>query len=247
MVERLWRREGLKAPKRQPKRRRLWLGDGSCIRLRPEYRGHVWSYDFVEDQMHNGRKFRMLNIIDEFSRECPALVPLRRFRSNDVIDVLGDLFIEHGPPEHIRSDNGIQFAEQPCNRNTAFPRQMRFDMICEANGIEHRLTKPNHPWTNPGRADEPHHQGRDRQTLPLRQPRAATRTPCRFHRCLHFGRWLKTLSGLTPYEYIAKIWTSQPDRIIINPIHQMPGLNTYGRLIAPEGAPGGRARSFSSV
>lgn len=65
----------------------------------------MWSYDFVEDQTHNGRKFRMLNIIDEFSRECLAMVPLRRFRSNDVIDVLTDLFIEHGPPEHIRSDN----------------------------------------------------------------------------------------------------------------------------------------------
>ena len=105
VVERIWRREGLKVPKRQPKRRRLWLGDGSCIQLRPQHRGHVWSYDFVEDQTHNGRKFRMLNIIDEFSRECLAMVPLRRFRSNDVIDVLADLFIEHGPPQHIRSDN----------------------------------------------------------------------------------------------------------------------------------------------
>jgi Transposase and inactivated derivatives len=71
--------------------------------------GHVWSYNFVEDQTHNGRKFRMLNIIDEYSRECLAMVPLRRFRSNDVIDVLTDLFIEHGPPEHIRSDNDPEF------------------------------------------------------------------------------------------------------------------------------------------
>lgn len=109
VVERIWRREGLKVPKRQPKRRRLWLGDGSCIRLRPQHRGHVWSYDFVEDKTRNGRKFRMLNIIDKFSRECLAMVPLRRFRSNDVIDVLADLFIEHGPPEHIRSDNGPEF------------------------------------------------------------------------------------------------------------------------------------------
>src|SRR3546814_3827012 len=75
---RIWRREGLKVPKRQPKRRRLWLGDGSCIRLRPLHRGHVWSYDFVEDQTPNGRKFRMLNIIDEPSRECLAMVPLDR-------------------------------------------------------------------------------------------------------------------------------------------------------------------------
>ena len=77
--------------------------------LRPQHRGHVWSYDFVEHRTHNGRKFRMLNIIDEFSRECLAMVPLRRFRSNDVIDVLADLFIEDGRPEHIRSDNGPEF------------------------------------------------------------------------------------------------------------------------------------------
>lgn len=109
VVERIWRREGLKVPKKQPRRRRLWLGHGSCIRLRPQHAGHVWSYDFVEDQTHNGRKYRMLNIIDEFSRECLAMVPLRRFRSTDVIDVLADLVIEHGPPQHIRSDNGPEF------------------------------------------------------------------------------------------------------------------------------------------
>ena len=108
-VERIWRREGLKVPQKQPKKGRLWLNDGSCIRLRPEHPNHVWSYDFVEGRTHDGRRFRMLNIIDEFSRECLAMVPLRRFRSNDVIDVLADLFIEHGPPEHIRSDNGPEF------------------------------------------------------------------------------------------------------------------------------------------
>jgi putative transposase len=103
VVERIWRREGLKVPKKQPRRRRLWLNDGSCIRLRPERRSHVWSYDFVEDITHNGRKYRMLNIIDEFTRECLAIVPQRRFRSDDVLAVLADLFIERGPPEHIRS------------------------------------------------------------------------------------------------------------------------------------------------
>ena len=71
-VERIWRREGLKVPYRQPKKGRLWLNDGSCIRLRPEYPNHVWSYDFVEDRTHNGRRFRMLNVIDEFTRECLA-------------------------------------------------------------------------------------------------------------------------------------------------------------------------------
>ena len=72
-VERIWRREGLKVPQKQPKRGRLWLADGSCIRLRPEHRNHVWSYDFVEDRTHDGRKFRMLNVVDEFTHECLAI------------------------------------------------------------------------------------------------------------------------------------------------------------------------------
>ena len=72
-VERIWRREGLKVPRKQPKRGRLWLTDGSCIRLRPEHRNHVWSYDFVEDRTHDRRRFRMLNVIDEFTHECLAI------------------------------------------------------------------------------------------------------------------------------------------------------------------------------
>ena len=148
---------------------------------------------------------------------------------------------------------GIQFADQPRNRNTATSRQMRFDMICEIEpwlrhrfekpwrgGIEHRLTQPNHPWTN-GQVER----------IPLtlcRQTVAGHRnrtikeaTVKRFHYERHdqlrthladflaaynFARRLKTLSGLTPYEYICKIWTSEPDRFILDPIHQMPGLNT---------------------
>ncbi len=108
-VERIWRREGLKVPTRQPKRGRLWLNDGSCIRLRAEHRNHVWSYDFVEDRTHNGRRIRMLNIIDEFTHECLAIRVARRLRSIDVIDVLSDLFILRGVPAHIRSDNGPEF------------------------------------------------------------------------------------------------------------------------------------------
>jgi transposase InsO family protein len=96
LVERIWRREGLKVPARQPKRGRLWLTDGSCIRLRPEHPNHVWSYDFVENRTHDGRKFRMLNVIDEFTRECLAIRVGRRLRSTDVIDVLSDLFIVSG-------------------------------------------------------------------------------------------------------------------------------------------------------
>ena len=108
-VERIWRREGLKVPAKQPKKSRLWLHDGSCVRLRPERPNHVWSYDFVESRTHDGRKFRMLNLIDEFTRECLAIRVDRKLNSTDVIDVLSDQFILHGVPDHIRSDNGPEF------------------------------------------------------------------------------------------------------------------------------------------
>jgi putative transposase len=107
-VERIWRREGLKVPQKQPKRGRLWLADGSCIRLRPEHRNHVWSYDFVEDRTHDGRKVRMLNVIDEFTHECLAIRVDRKLKAIDVIDVLSDLFILRGVPTYIRSDNALR-------------------------------------------------------------------------------------------------------------------------------------------
>ena len=99
-VERIWRREGLKVPQKQPKKGRLWLNDGSCIRLRPERPNHVWSYDFVESRTHDGRKFRMLNVIDEFTRECLSIRIDRKLNSTAVIDVLTDLFILRGVPGH---------------------------------------------------------------------------------------------------------------------------------------------------
>jgi transposase InsO family protein len=125
------------------------------------------------------------------------------------------------------TDNSIQFAKPPRNRNTIYSRPMRFDMICEANGIEHRLTKPNHPWTN-GQVERMnrtikdatvkrfHYENHDR----LRTHLADVLAAC------NFARRLKTLGALTPCEYISKIWTSEPDRVILDPIHQMPGLNT---------------------
>src|SRR6266853_502393 len=97
-VERIWRREGLKVPHKQPKRGRLWLADGSCIRLRPQHRNHVWSYDFVEDRTHDGRRYRMLNVIDEFTHECLATRVARKLKAIDVIDVLSDLLILRGVP-----------------------------------------------------------------------------------------------------------------------------------------------------
>src|SRR5690606_27076510 len=98
-----------KVPAKQPKKGRLWLADGSCIRLRAERPNHVWSYDFVEDRTHDGRKYRMLNVIDEFTHEALAIRIDRKLNSTDVIDVLSDLFILRGVPEHIRSDNGPEF------------------------------------------------------------------------------------------------------------------------------------------
>ena len=108
-VERIWRREGLKVPARQPKRGRLWLADGSCVRLRPERPNHVWAYDFVEDRTRDGRKVRLLNVVDEFTRECLAIRVGRKLGSADVIDTLADLFITRGVPGHVRSDNGGEF------------------------------------------------------------------------------------------------------------------------------------------
>jgi putative transposase len=108
-VERIWRCEGLKVPQRQPKRSRLWLNDGSCVRLRPERPNHVWSYDFVSDRTHDGRAFRMLCVIDEFTRESLAIRVARKLKATDVIDALADLFMLRGIPTHIRSDNGPEF------------------------------------------------------------------------------------------------------------------------------------------
>lgn len=105
----IWQEEGLQVPQKQPKRRRLWLADGSCIRLRPEYPNHVWSYDFVQDRTHDGRPFRILNLIDEYTKECLASFTKRRIRSQDVILVLAELFLTKGIPKHIRSDNGPEF------------------------------------------------------------------------------------------------------------------------------------------
>lgn len=108
-VARIWRREGLKVPMKQPKRSRLWLNDGSCVRLRPMHRNHVWAYDFVQDRTRDNRKFRMLTVIDEFTRECLAIRVARRLNSKDVLDVLADLMVSRGVPDHIRSDNGSEF------------------------------------------------------------------------------------------------------------------------------------------
>jgi putative transposase len=135
-VERIWRQEGLKVPSKQPKKSRLWLNDGSCVRLRPERPNHVWSYDFVEDRTHNGRKYRMLNIIDEFSRECLVMRVERRLNSTDVVDALTDLFILRGVPAYIRSDNGPEFVAKAVRKWIA------------AVGAQTAYISPGSPWEN---------------------------------------------------------------------------------------------------
>ena len=108
-VARIWRREGLKVRSKQPKRGRLWLHDGSCVRHRPACRHHVWSYDFVMDRTHDGRAFRLLTVIDEHSRECLAICTERQQNHETVLETLAELFLVHGPPKYIRSDNGAEF------------------------------------------------------------------------------------------------------------------------------------------
>ena len=108
-VQRIWRAEGLKVPSKHPKRGRLWLSDGSCIRLRPEHKNHVWAYDIVSETTSDGRKLRLLTVIDEYTRECLAIRVQRRMTNHDVLYALSELFLEHGIPAHIRSDNGPEF------------------------------------------------------------------------------------------------------------------------------------------
>ena len=128
-VERIWRQEGLKVPQKQPKRGRLWLNDGSCIRLRAERRNHVWSYDFVEDRTHEGRKYRMLNVVDEFTHECIAIRIERKLKSIDVIEVLANLFITRGVPEHVRSDNVLHREAAATRRQKiSFPQHAAADL-----------------------------------------------------------------------------------------------------------------------
>ena len=135
-VERLWRREGLKVPARQPKRRRLWLNDGSCVRLRPAYPNHVWSYDFVKCRTTDGRAVRLLTVIDEYTRECLAIDVARRITADDVLERLSRLFIERGRPAYLRSDNGPEFAAKAVRRWLG------------KVGVRTLFIEPGSPWEN---------------------------------------------------------------------------------------------------
>jgi transposase InsO family protein len=111
-VQRIWRREGLKVPQKQRPRGRLWLNNGSCVRLRPERANHVWSYDFVSAMTHDGRTLRLLVLLDEYTRECLAIRVARRLRSYEVIETLAEVMLWRGIPENIRSDNGPEFVAE---------------------------------------------------------------------------------------------------------------------------------------
>ena len=126
-VERIWRREGLRVPMRQPKRGRLWLGDGSLIRLRPEHVDHVWAYDFVACRTHLGKPIRLLTVIDEWSRECLAIKVAPRLRSDDVLATLTELMVRRGVPEFIRSDN-VLIAESRAFEGTTHPEGERLSV-----------------------------------------------------------------------------------------------------------------------
>ena len=135
-VERIWRQEGLKVPQKQPKRGRLWLNDGSCVRLRAERPNHVWAYDFVEERTHDGRRFRMLCVIDEFTREALAIRVKRRLNSTDVLETLADLMILLGLPAFVRSDNGPEFIAITLRKWIA------------AVGSQTAYIEPGSPWEN---------------------------------------------------------------------------------------------------
>jgi len=135
-VERIWRSEGLKVPHRQPKRGHLWLNGGSCVRLRASHPNHVWSYDFVMDKTHDGRPFRTLNIIDEFTRESLAIKVKRSLKSEDVLESLTELFCTKGIPDHIRSDNGSEFS---ANQVRKWLNEL---------GVKTLFIEPGSPWEN---------------------------------------------------------------------------------------------------
>ena len=135
-VMRLWRREGLKVPAKQPKRGRLWLDDGSCIRLRPEYQHHVWSWDFVFIRTDEGRAVKLMVVIDEFTRECLAIYVARRIRARDALEVFADLMERHGVPRYIRSDNGPEMIAKVLRR------------WLKRLGTETIYITPGSPWEN---------------------------------------------------------------------------------------------------
>ncbi len=135
-VERIWQQQGLRVPRKQPKRGRLWLNDGSCVRLRPSHRDHVWAYDFVQDRTADGKVIRILTVVDEFTRECLAIDVARSLKSDDVLERLAWLMATRGVPGHIRSDNGPEFTARVVRK------------WLKNVGVRTLFIEPGSPWEN---------------------------------------------------------------------------------------------------
>jgi transposase InsO family protein len=147
-IYRLWRREGLKVPRKQRKKRSLGTGENACHRRQPERKNHVWCWDFIFDRTEAGSTLKWLTILDEYTRECLALQVDRHITSEHVIDVLAELFKTHGVPEYIRSDNGSEFVSQAIR---AWLKRI---------GVETLYIEPASPWEN-GYAESFHSRVRD--------------------------------------------------------------------------------------
>ena len=135
-VERLWREEGLQLPQRHKKRRRLYHHDASVIRLRPKYPNHVWAIDFVHDRLANGRPYKMLTVLDEYTREALCVRVATSMTSADVLEALYPLLLQRGKPNYVRSDNGPEFSAKP------------FREWLVRVGIEPIQIYPGSPWEN---------------------------------------------------------------------------------------------------
>lgn len=135
-VYRLWRREGLKVPKKTRKKRRLGHSANSCLRRQAEHKDHVWTWDFIHDRTATGRPLKWLAITDEYTRECLALEVDRSITAQRVLDVLTNLFLMRGVPKHIRSDNGPEFIAAAIRRHG------------EQAGLEMLYIEPGAPWEN---------------------------------------------------------------------------------------------------
>lgn len=135
-IERLWREEGLQLPHRHRKRRRLYHKDSSIIRLRPTHANHIWAIDFVHDKLSNGGTYKMLTVLDEYTREALCVAARSKMNADDVLDVLHRLLMKHGKPEFIRSDNGPEFIAQHLQK------------WLKRVGIQPMQIYPGSPWEN---------------------------------------------------------------------------------------------------
>lgn len=222
LVYRLYREEGVALKAKRPRRRKMAAHREE--RTAVTRANQAWAIDFVHDQLVNGQTFRALTVLDIYTRETLAIEVGLRLRGEHVVDVLNRLVRRRKAPERLLADNGIQFTNRAC---VTYDFHHIFDRVCDENGIEQRLTKIKHPWTN-GWVERINRTIKDATVKRFHYDshEQLRRHLQDFIHAYNFGRRLKTLKGLTPYEFICKRWTSEPDRFIVDPIHQMPTLNT---------------------